>query len=255
MKPLFPLMAGATLLLGACAVYPEYDPYYDPPVVRVAPPPPRIEYVGPPPAVGYIWIEGYWSWVGTRYVWVPGRWEAPRPGYVWLPYRWERDGDHWRLRPGRWERSEPPRVLPRPDTEHRLPPPPHFEHRPPPAPPPAPQPRFESRPAPGIMPAPPKQTQPPRLDQESRRPGQLDPSQFPRRHANPPAPERFERDRGRPEERREERHRRDRVGEPGLGHRVYWRGARAGYCRPQAQSHSKGLEIACSEGSSSPRPV
>ena len=78
--PLMTILAGTTLLFAGCATYPEYDPYYEPPIVRVAPPPPRVEYVGPPPVVGYVWIGGYWDWVGTRYVWVPGRWVEPRPG-------------------------------------------------------------------------------------------------------------------------------------------------------------------------------
>lgn len=44
MKPklLITVIASATVLLGGCAVYPENDPYYDQPVVRVAPPPPAV---------------------------------------------------------------------------------------------------------------------------------------------------------------------------------------------------------------------
>lgn len=96
-------LAAATLLLTGCVVAPppRYDYYGEP--VMVAPPPPRVEYVGPPPAVGYLWIDGFWSWRSNRHVWVPGRWEAPRPGYRWEPHRWDRDGDRWRERGGRWE--------------------------------------------------------------------------------------------------------------------------------------------------------
>jgi len=101
-KLLLSLLLTAVVLQG-CAVVPEPRPYYGDPVM-VAPPPPRVEYMGPPPMVGYIWIGGYWNWIGMRYQWIPGRWEAPRPGYVWTPHRWDRDGDHWRQSGGQWER-------------------------------------------------------------------------------------------------------------------------------------------------------
>jgi hypothetical protein len=202
-RKLMPL-AGATLLLAACAVYPEYDPYPEPVLVQAPPPPPRIEYVGPPPAVGYVWIEGYWNWVGARYVWVPGRWVAPRPGYVWIPHRWERHGEQWRLHGGRWERWEPPRVVV---------PPPHQEHRPPPpSASPLPWPHVEPRPVPGIVPHPPER--PPQIERESRRPLEVDPGQFPRRHATPPGDERDVRGKRGHNDRHDERRWRDRDGRP-----------------------------------------
>jgi len=107
-------LATALVLLGACTTYPVQDPYYDQPVVRVAPPPLQYEYYGSPPVTGYVWITGYWNWGGVRYVWVPGRWEAPRPGYYWAPHRWERQGDHWRQQGGRWEHDSRMRQEPRP---------------------------------------------------------------------------------------------------------------------------------------------
>lgn len=74
-------------------------------VVAPAPPPPPVrEVIGVAPAPGYIWISGYWNWVGGRYTWERGRWEAPRPGYRWVPHRWERDGGAWRGVPGHWQR-------------------------------------------------------------------------------------------------------------------------------------------------------
>ncbi|MDI6745668.1 MAG: hypothetical protein QMD17_00855 [Rhodocyclaceae bacterium] len=114
-------LAAASVLLGACTTYPVHDPYYDQPIVRVAPPPPQYEYYGSPPRVGYVWISGYWNWGGVRYIWVPGRWDAPRPGHYWVPHKWERQGDHWRQHGGRWEqdsrirqeyRPAPPSVRP-----------------------------------------------------------------------------------------------------------------------------------------------
>ena len=170
-KLLLTALAGATILVGGCAVYPAYDPYYDDgPVVQIAPPPPQFEYIGAPPVVGPIGIGGYWNWVGRRYHWVPGRWEAPRPGHIWAPYRWERDGDRWRRQGGRWEPEHRPHVVP-PAPSHRInpgiPPPvapaPRFEHRDGPSnlPPP---PRYERREMPpAVMPAPPiiRQAPPP----------------------------------------------------------------------------------------------
>lgn len=109
-------------MLGGCSTTPTYGPRYVE-VVRVEPPPPRIEVYGSPPVVGHVWISGYWNWGGARYVWVPGRWEAPRDGHHWVPHRWERDGDHWRQHGGYWERGRmaepvrPPVVHQRPHVE------------------------------------------------------------------------------------------------------------------------------------------
>jgi hypothetical protein len=93
-------------LLAACNTLPEREPYYDRHVVRSAPPAPYYEYQGYPPAVGYVWIGGYWNWVGVRYQWIPGRWEAPRPGYVWVPHRWEQRGGQWHQDGGRWDKHD-----------------------------------------------------------------------------------------------------------------------------------------------------
>jgi hypothetical protein len=32
-----------------------------------------------------VWVDGYWSWNGSRFVWVPGAWSEPRPGYYYAP--------------------------------------------------------------------------------------------------------------------------------------------------------------------------
>lgn len=39
-------------------------------------------YRGPPPVVGYVWIDGFWSWQGGRRTWNNGHWGPP--------------GRHWR---------------------------------------------------------------------------------------------------------------------------------------------------------------
>jgi hypothetical protein len=100
------LLAGvvATSLLTACVVVPDQRHYVGG-VVLVAPPAPREEVIGEPPVAGYVWLGGYWNWVGNRHDWVAGHWAAPRPGRIWVPHQWLRQGDGWRLNPGHWQRS------------------------------------------------------------------------------------------------------------------------------------------------------
>lgn len=88
---------------AGCVIVPDQRHYADG-VVLVAPPPPREEVVGVPPTPGFVWLPGYWNWVGNRHEWVEGHWAAPRPGHHWVAHRWVRQGDGWRLRPGHWER-------------------------------------------------------------------------------------------------------------------------------------------------------
>lgn len=99
-------LGAAALTLSGCVVAPvgAYGPYYGD-TVAVAPPAPQYEVVGPPPVVGYVWIGGFWNWVGGRHVWVQGHWDAPRPGYRWAPHRWEQVPRGWRPHPGHWERQ------------------------------------------------------------------------------------------------------------------------------------------------------
>lgn len=96
-------LAGGLGLTG-CVIAPNQGHVVDG-VVLVAPPPPQTEVIGDPPQPGYVWIRGYWNWVGDRHVWVQGHWSAPRPGYHWVAHQWVRQGDGWRLRPGHWERG------------------------------------------------------------------------------------------------------------------------------------------------------
>jgi hypothetical protein len=74
-------------------------------VVVVAPPAPVVETIGVAPAPGYVWLGGYWDWVGGRHVWVPGRWAPPRPGYHWVPHGWVHGPEGYRLHPGHWARG------------------------------------------------------------------------------------------------------------------------------------------------------
>jgi hypothetical protein len=96
-------MAAFGLALSAC-VPPDQGHVVDG-VVMVAPPAPQVEVIPTPPQPSYVWIRGYWNWVGDRYAWVAGHYTAPRPGHHWVAYEWVRQGDGWRLRPGHWERG------------------------------------------------------------------------------------------------------------------------------------------------------
>ncbi len=93
----------ASTLLAGCAVMPDQS-HYAGGVVMVAPPAPREEAIGTPPVEGYVWLGGYWDWVGNRHEWIPGHWAPPRPGRRWVPHAWVRQGDGWVLKPGHWER-------------------------------------------------------------------------------------------------------------------------------------------------------
>ena len=73
-------------------------------VVMMAPPAPYVESYGLAPGPGYVWLGGYWNWVGNRHVWVGGRWDQGRPGHTWVPHNWTRSGNGWRLNGGHWQR-------------------------------------------------------------------------------------------------------------------------------------------------------
>ncbi len=89
--------------LTGCVVEP-IRPRFVGEVVTVAPPPAQVELIGVAPAPGYVWMGGYWSWVGGRHVWVAGHWDAPRPGFYWEPHAWVHTGSGWHLREGHWAR-------------------------------------------------------------------------------------------------------------------------------------------------------
>jgi len=101
------LASGLVLIMAltGCVVVPDQRHYYADGVVMVAPPAPRVEVIGAAPAPEYVWIGGYWNWVGGRHEWVKGRWAPPNPGHHWVAHQWVRQGDGWRMRPGHWERG------------------------------------------------------------------------------------------------------------------------------------------------------
>ena len=111
-KALSCLLAGlatAMLALGGCAVVPAERHGYAAPYgyyddydrgTLIVTPPARVEYRGLPPAASYVWIDGYWNWVGTRHVWVPGYWGPPGTRARTIVHRQyierERRADDWR---------------------------------------------------------------------------------------------------------------------------------------------------------------
>jgi len=92
-----------SLVIGSAVMHPAEAAWGG--VVVIAPPAPVVETIGVAPAPGYVWLGGYWDWVGGRHVWVPGHWAAPRPGYHWEAHRWVHGPDGYRLHPGHWVRG------------------------------------------------------------------------------------------------------------------------------------------------------
>jgi hypothetical protein len=72
--------------------------------VLAAPPAVIVETRGVAPRAGYVWIDGYWNWIGGQHVWVRGHWGAGRRGYVWVPHEWVQGERGWQLREGYWRR-------------------------------------------------------------------------------------------------------------------------------------------------------
>lgn len=56
--------------------YPVGGYYAAPP-----PPPPPVAYMPASPGPGYVWVQGYWGYVGNRYVWNNGYWNQPAYAY------------------------------------------------------------------------------------------------------------------------------------------------------------------------------
>lgn len=74
-----------------------------PTIVRVAPPPSRVEAVIARPGPGHVWARGYWDWDGDSWAWVPGRWAVgPTRTARWVPARYERVSSGWQYIPGHW---------------------------------------------------------------------------------------------------------------------------------------------------------
>ena len=84
------------LALSGCAARGAY-------YVSVPPPPARVEVFGVAPGPGFVWVDGYWNWSGSRYVWAPGRWQRPPRGRGrWEQGRWENHNGRYSFRRGCW---------------------------------------------------------------------------------------------------------------------------------------------------------
>src|SRR5580658_118365 len=107
-RPVLIATLAAATVLGGCVVrgsvaVPEPAVYVGG-TITTAPPAPQVEVYGAPPVAGYVWIGGYWNWVGGRHVWVGGHWAAGRAGYVWAPHHWVQGRDGWHMAEGHWVR-------------------------------------------------------------------------------------------------------------------------------------------------------
>jgi hypothetical protein len=91
-----------SLMVSGCMLPPPDHPPIADPTADSSPPAPLPEVAIDSPWPGGIWLQGFWSWDGSRYVWMPGKWERPHDGWSWQPHRWVRRGRHWRFVPGRW---------------------------------------------------------------------------------------------------------------------------------------------------------
>ena len=96
------------LLVAACfgtAVAPQTASAQVSVSINVGPPAMRYEAV-PAPRRGFVWVPGYWNWVGNRHVWVGGDWVRERPGYIYSQPTWVQRGGQWELQRGVWARGD-----------------------------------------------------------------------------------------------------------------------------------------------------
>ncbi|GBE38275.1 MAG TPA: hypothetical protein ENH31_08975 [Nitrospirae bacterium] len=74
-------------------------------VVRVPPPPVRVEVRPAPPYAGTVWIGGHWQHKHRKWIWAPGHWKRrPGPGAAWAPGHWRETPRGWKWVPGHWRR-------------------------------------------------------------------------------------------------------------------------------------------------------
>jgi len=71
-------------------------------VISETPPPMQQEVIVPAPGPGYVWIPGYWSWVGS-WAWVRGAWVIPPyPHATYVPGHWSHRGHGYVWFSGHW---------------------------------------------------------------------------------------------------------------------------------------------------------
>jgi hypothetical protein len=77
-------------------------------VIRVAqePPAPLDEVKSPAPALGYIWVAGFWDYIGGHHVWRAGRWVEGKAGYEYVRARYEWNGQTWQFHIPHWKKRQ-----------------------------------------------------------------------------------------------------------------------------------------------------
>src|SRR5215813_15443537 len=100
MKRFLLSLAFPALLLGGCYATADVGAAY---TIETGPPPPETVVVTPRP--GYIWIDGYWGWGGSRWAWTPGYYVVDRPGYAYVQGVWVNHGGRYHYTPGYWRNS------------------------------------------------------------------------------------------------------------------------------------------------------
>lgn len=74
-------------------------------IVRIPPPPLRVEVV-PAPRPGYVWGGGHWGWRNNKHYWVNGSWVQERRGYHYTQHTWTERNGRWHMAPGSWRRGD-----------------------------------------------------------------------------------------------------------------------------------------------------
>lgn len=66
------------------------------------PPDPKEEEKPASPGPGYIWVAGYWDYIGGHHVWREGRWMQSKPNYEYVRARYAYDGHSWQFYVPHW---------------------------------------------------------------------------------------------------------------------------------------------------------
>jgi hypothetical protein len=80
------------------------------------PPADKTEDKPASPGFGYIWVSGYWDYIGGQYVWRNGRWVQGKPDYEYVRARYEYDGKGWTFHRPHWKKRKAQEGAPPPST-------------------------------------------------------------------------------------------------------------------------------------------
>jgi len=79
------------------------DPQADGVEVHTPPPAPPSETRPASPGFGYIYVAGYWEWIGNGYVWHPGRWIQGKADFELVRARYEAKNGAWIFYKPHWK--------------------------------------------------------------------------------------------------------------------------------------------------------